>query len=126
MAIKETLNNAVKYSEATELFLKIQWQGDDLIVVVQDNGKGFDPMAVKPGRNGLSNMAQRMSELGGSFLVASQPGKGCRVEFRIPLVHLRRHPLSWIWNAKEFSEQINVRKMNHTIEPSQNHDPTKC
>jgi signal transduction histidine kinase len=39
MAIKETLNNAVKHSGATELRLKIQWQGQHLIVVVQDNGK---------------------------------------------------------------------------------------
>jgi len=126
MAIKETLNNAVKYSEATELFLKIQWQEDDLIVVVQDNGKGFDPMTVKPGRNGLNNMTQRMSEFGGSCLVTSQPGQGCRVEFHIPLVHLRRHPLSWIWNAKQFSEQISLKQRTHTNEPSQNHDPTKC
>ena len=126
MAIKETLNNAVKYSEATELLLKIKWQGDQLIVVVQDNGKGFNPEAVNRGRNGLGNMAQRMGEFGGSCLVTSQIGKGCRVEFRIPMVHLRQHPLSWIWNAKQFSEQISVKNRIQTNESSQNHDPTKC
>jgi len=126
MAIKETLNNAVKYSQATELFLKIERQGDWLIVAVRDNGKGFDPGAVKPGRNGLTNMAQRMSELGGNCLVASQPGTGCQVEFRVPIAGLRRHPLSWIWSAKQFAEQNNWKKRIHPSEPSQNHDPTKC
>lgn len=119
MAIKETLNNAVKYSGATELVLKIQWQGDWLIVAVRDNGIGFEPATVKSGRNGLTNMAQRMSELGGSCLVSSQPGKGCQVEFRVPLMGSRRHLLSWIWNAKQFSEYSNWKK------PAQNNDPTK-
>jgi signal transduction histidine kinase len=126
MAIKETLNNAVKHSEATELRLQIQWQGQRLVVVVQDNGKGFDPAMIKSERNGLTNMAQRMAELGGSCLVTSQPGKGCRVEFSISLKHLRRHPWDWIWNAKQFSEQINEARNARTNEPSQNHDPTKC
>jgi signal transduction histidine kinase len=85
MAIKESLNNAVKYSEATELRLKIHWQNQRLVVVVQDNGKGFDPATVTPDRNGLTNMTQRMSEVGGHCLVTSQPGQGCRVEFSIPL-----------------------------------------
>ncbi len=92
MAIKETLNNAVKHSEATELRLQIQWQNQRLVVVVQDNGKGFDPATIKTERNGLTNMSRRMSELGGSCLVTSQPGQGCRVEFRIPLKHPRWYP----------------------------------
>lgn len=96
MAIKETLNNAVKYSEATELRLQIRWEGEQLIVVVQDNGKGFDPTAVNPERHGMTNLRQRMSELGGSCLIASQPGRGCRVEFHVPLKRPRQGPLRWL------------------------------
>jgi signal transduction histidine kinase len=123
MAIKEALNNAVKYSEASELRLKIQWQNQRLVVVVEDNGKGFDPATVRPDRNGLTNMAQRMSEVGGCCLVTSQPGHGCRVEFSIPLK--RRHHWAWIWDADQFSEQINEAGNNPANELSQNHDPTK-
>ena len=94
MAIKETLNNAVKHSGATELRLQIQWQGPRLIVVVQDNGRGFDPASVSPEGHGLTNMAQRMRELDGTCLLTSQPGKGCRVEFGIPLKHPHWRP----WN----------------------------
>jgi signal transduction histidine kinase len=125
MAIKETLNNAVKHSEATELHLQIRWHGQRLVVVVQDNGRGFDPAMVKSGRNGLTNMSQRMSELGGSCLVTSQPGKGCRVEFSIPFKHPQQHLWAWVWNAKQFSEQFKEARTVPANEHSQDHDPTK-
>ena len=126
MAIKETLNNAVKHSAATELHLKILWQGQRLVVVVQDNGKGFDPAIVKSERHGMSSMAQRMTELGGSCLVISQPGKGCRVELSIPLKHPRQNLWPWAWSAKHFSEPSNETRNARTQEPSKNHDPTQC
>jgi len=90
MAIKETLNNIVKHSGATELRLKIQRQHQHVVVVVQDNGKGFDPAVLKPGRSGLGNMSRRMHELGGSCQISSQPGKGCHIEFSIPLKRPRK------------------------------------
>jgi signal transduction histidine kinase len=126
MAIKETLNNAVKHSAATELRLQIHRQGQRLVVVVQDNGKGFDPALARSERNGLTNMAQRMSELGGHCLVTSQPAKGCRVEFNIPLKHPGQNTWAWIWNPKQFPAQINETRNDRTDEPSQNHDPTQC
>jgi signal transduction histidine kinase len=85
MAIKETLNNAVKHSEATELVLGIGWQAERLVIVVSDNGKGLDQANIKPGRNGFENMTQRMKEIGGTCLVTSQLGKGCRIEFAVPI-----------------------------------------
>jgi signal transduction histidine kinase len=94
MAIKETLNNTVKHSGATELRLKIERQRQILFVVVEDNGRGFDPAALPPGRNGFSILSRRMLELGGSCHISSQPGKGCRIEFRIPLKRPRR--FSWL------------------------------
>ena len=90
MAIKETINNTVKHSGASELRLEIQRQRQNLIVVVQDNGKGFDTTAIRPGRNGLGNLASRMRELGGSCHLASRPGEGCRMEFNLPLKRPRR------------------------------------
>ncbi len=92
MAIKETLNNAVKYSHATELQLKIKLTRQNLLVVVQDNGRGFEPATVRPGRNGLNNISQRIRELGGTSRIHSEPGKGCRIEFNIPIRHPRKFP----------------------------------
>jgi len=126
MAIKETLNNAVKHSSATELRLQIQRHDQQLIVVVQDNGKGFNPAVVKAERNGLTNMAQRMRELGGHCLVTSQPGQGCRVEFSIPFNHPQPNSWAWIWNLKRFPNHPGENRNNPTDESSQNHDPTQC
>jgi signal transduction histidine kinase len=96
MAVKETLNNTVKHSEATEVVLQIKWQAQRLVVVISDNGEGFDQTSLKPGRNGLANMSQRMDELGGTCVVTSRPGKGCRTEFSIPLKKARRSAWGWM------------------------------
>lgn len=90
MVIKESLNNAVKYSGASEVLLQIKCRGRRLAVVVQDNGKGFDPGAVTPEHNGLTNMTQRMSELGADCQVTSRPAAGCRIEFALVLKPLHR------------------------------------
>jgi signal transduction histidine kinase len=101
LAIKEALNNAAKYSEATELFLRIHRQGQDIVVVVEDNGKGFDPARANAQRNGIANMTQRVTEVGGRCRIASQPGKGCRVEFIAPLVHAQSSGIrSWRWRGR--------------------------
>jgi signal transduction histidine kinase len=104
MAIKETLNNAVKHSEATELRLQIKWQRPGLVVVVQDNGKGFDPMKIGSERDGIINIKQRMKELEGNCQIVSQVGKGCRVEFNIPLRRQRQNLWTSIWNTIRFSQ----------------------
>ncbi len=85
LAVKEAVNNAAKYSQANELFLRIHRHGQTLLVVVEDNGVGFDPEQASSVRNGLTNMAQRMQELGGQCRISSQAGNGCRVEFEVPL-----------------------------------------
>jgi signal transduction histidine kinase len=85
LAVKEALNNAAKYSQADELFLRIFRRGHQLCVIVEDNGRGFDPGLTDGERNGLINMAQRMAEVAGTCAVFSQPGAGCRVTFAVPL-----------------------------------------
>jgi signal transduction histidine kinase len=126
MAIKETLNNAVKHSGATELRLKLHWPGQRLVMVVQDNGKGFDPAGVNLERNGLANLEQRMQELGGSCRITSQPGQGCRVEFNVPLKNPRRSLWARIFRTQPFWEPGNKASSVRPNEPSQNYDPTKC
>jgi signal transduction histidine kinase len=126
MAIKEALNNAAKHSGATELRLGIHWQSQRLVVAVQDNGKGFDMGVVKSGRNGLANMAQRLDELGGCCLITSQPDRGCRVEFSVPLSHPRWNTWMWIWNANRSPAHNIETGSDRSDERSQDHDPSKC
>jgi signal transduction histidine kinase len=125
MAIKEALNNVVKHSEATEVRMHIQRQGQRLVVAVHDNGRGFETNVAKPERNGLGNMVQRVADLGGTCVVSSEPGKGCRVEFTVPLQPQRRYPLAWLWNINQFSDQPSEAKNARTHDSTQIHDPTK-
>lgn len=104
MAVKETLNNAVKYSEATELTLQIHREEQMLIVVVQDNGKGFDSKKLEGNRHGMKNMADRMTELGGTFALTTEPGKGCRIEFQVPLGNVSRTRHLWEWPFSLFQK----------------------
>jgi len=124
MAIKETLNNAAKHSRATELLLQIRWHRQKLVVVVQDNGRGFDPAKAGSDRNGLTNILQRMRELGGTCVIISQPNKGCRVEFSIPLAHRRRRPWDWFGKGKRSSTPETVRKKPRLNTLPQINDPT--
>lgn len=92
LGVKEALNNAVKYSSATEVLLSIQRRGQSLFVVVDDNGKGFDFEKADASRNGLTNMVDRMKEVGGECRIVTRPGSGCRVEFQVPLPKSQRRP----------------------------------
>jgi signal transduction histidine kinase len=85
LAIKEALNNAAKYSQATELTVRIEFTALRLKVLVADNGRGFECAQVSHDRSGLRNMNLRMAEIGGDCVVVSRPGEGCQVCFAVPL-----------------------------------------
>jgi signal transduction histidine kinase len=96
LAVKESLNNVVRHSHATEVTLRIRQQGSNLLVAVEDNGKGFDPALADHGRNGLSNVIKRAADAHGVCQLISQPGAGCRVEIVIPLAPPSRNHFSWL------------------------------
>ena len=82
LACKEALHNVVKHARATEVWIRFQWNGSSFELSIEDNGHGFPADA--PGRgNGLRHMQQRLSEIGGSCRIESQPGQGTRVRFSV-------------------------------------------
>jgi signal transduction histidine kinase len=52
--------------------------------VVSDDGRGFDPAAVPPGRFGLVGMRERAARVDASLAVVTAPGEGTRVVARWP------------------------------------------
>jgi signal transduction histidine kinase len=85
---QESLWNAAKYSQAREIRLIVSVVDSELLLAVEDDGKGFDPDRIKGGGGlGLVSMEERARLVGGSFLLESRPGKGTRVEVRVPLPH---------------------------------------
>lgn len=77
LTAKEAMNNILKHSHATEVWLRISMEEDRFKLSLEDNGRGFDPEAAEHrDRNGLANMASRAAELGGTLTVQSTPGRG--------------------------------------------------
>lgn len=85
MAVNEAVNNVLKHASATEARLAISYRQGALAIAIADDGRGFDPDAVPPGRNGLGNMRKRTESDGGSCVVRSRPGEGTRVTLTLPL-----------------------------------------
>ncbi|RYD30172.1 MAG: hypothetical protein EOP86_20420, partial [Verrucomicrobiaceae bacterium] len=57
-----------------------------LMVEIEDDGCGFTPqLMADQGGNGLGNMRHRLTECGGGCVIDSSPGRGTRVQLRIPL-----------------------------------------
>lgn len=80
LASKEAMNNVLKHSGATEVWLRIRMDEDRFRISIEDNGCGIDPLAgEKTARNGVKNMRSRIEEIRGAFELNSTPGKGTRV-----------------------------------------------
>lgn len=81
--VQEALSNVLKHSQARSLEISIQREQDRIIVRIDDDGIGFDPQHVVPGR-GLISMRVRAAESGATLRV-SPLVKGTRVELSLPL-----------------------------------------
>jgi signal transduction histidine kinase/tetratricopeptide (TPR) repeat protein len=83
--VQETVNNAIKHAEATQIKISISDDNDQIKLLVSDNGKGFDYEEKKKRSYGLSNLKQRIEEIGGSFQFNSEANKGTQLSVQIQL-----------------------------------------
>jgi signal transduction histidine kinase len=80
--VAESLTNAVKHAEASEVHVHMALSGGELVVEIADDGHG----GADPARgSGLRGLADRVEALGGSLAVESRPGTGSVVRARLPL-----------------------------------------
>jgi ligand-binding sensor domain-containing protein/signal transduction histidine kinase len=96
LATHEVFTNILKHSGATRARVGMVLRDDVFEIEISDNGKGFDVPGGGPGAgpsagNGLSNMARRLTDIGGECRIESAPGKGTRVRFVIFLKLLTNH-----------------------------------
>jgi signal transduction histidine kinase len=83
LAVKEALHNIVKHAQASEVTMRVAASEEALRIIIEDNGRGFTGAADNALADGLRNMRQRLTEVGGSCHIESQPGAGTRVVFEI-------------------------------------------
>ncbi|HVF52480.1 MAG TPA: ATP-binding protein [Actinomycetota bacterium] len=88
-AVRQTLDNVVEHADATKVNIFIEEDGGESVVSIRDDGAGFDydeGMLEREGKVGmLKSMKGRIVDLGGSMSVATQPGRGTEIEFRVPV-----------------------------------------
>lgn len=84
LIFKEAVNNAAKYSRATELLITFSQHTKMLTMQVTDNGVGFDSDKETKG-NGLRNMQARANDLNAKFSLKSEPGSGTAIMLEMPI-----------------------------------------
>jgi signal transduction histidine kinase len=80
---QELINNVLKHSEAKNVSLQIGQRDEKIIIMIEDDGKGFDLGKHKDGY-GLKNLEARTKLLSGIMNIDSQIGKGTSVAIEVP------------------------------------------
>jgi len=85
LIFKEAVNNAMKYSGCLNLRVDLIREGGGILMRIQDDGRGFDPLAGNGsvgGGNGVGNMRVRAATIPGTLTINSEVGQGTTVELR--------------------------------------------
>jgi signal transduction histidine kinase len=84
--VQEALTNARKYSQASELWVSLKTEAEQVQVSVEDNGIGFDEKATGVGHHGLAGMRLRVESHGGRLNVGPRAdGRGARIHAAMPI-----------------------------------------
>ncbi len=87
---QESITNVLRHAAARKITVRIARQPHSVRLAIQDDGRGFNPAATLEaaaagGHLGIIGMRERARAGGGTFKLASQPGKGTTVEIELPI-----------------------------------------
>lgn len=83
--VQELLNNMNKHSRATEINLQFVQHENQLIISLEDNGRGFIVNKAMKSGFGLKHIKNRVSVIGGKFMIESAPEKGTLISIEMPM-----------------------------------------
>jgi PAS domain S-box-containing protein len=81
---QEALNNILRHAHAKNVSITLKQSRQNVILEVNDDGRGFDPKNADEGGLGLRNMSERTMKMDGKFKVTSKPGKGTQISVTVP------------------------------------------
>lgn len=81
---QEALNNISKHSGADNARVSLKEEGNIIIMKIEDNGKGFEPITTRKGI-GFDIMKERVALLGGDIEIKSIPSKGTKIKIMVPV-----------------------------------------
>jgi signal transduction histidine kinase len=84
---REAVHNAIKYSNANEVDVSLEQADGTLKLEVTDDGDGFEVAEAEKleGRFGMRGMRERAKKTGGRLEIRSEPGRGTKIEFTLPV-----------------------------------------
>lgn len=82
--VQEQLTNIVKHARATRVLVRLSREGDRIVLMVEDNGVGFEVGQHRKGV-GITNIISRTELSNGSVEIQSAPGEGCRLTVSLPM-----------------------------------------
>ncbi len=84
--LDEALTNVTRHAQASQVWVRLEAEDDQLKLAIRDDGSGFDPgSATAPGHYGLIGMRERARLLGGRVEIDSANGQGTHIFFSVPL-----------------------------------------
>ena len=83
--IQELSTNIIKHSGATEATVQLTNHEDNINIIIEDNGTGFDPSMIKEGGMGLDTLTKKIAQLSGTVSIDSTPGRGTTIIIELPV-----------------------------------------
>lgn len=82
---QELINNVIKHSGASKVAVQLIRSARHIVLIVEDNGKGFDSDSARTSGIGLLNIASRIDTINGEINYEPSPGSGTVARVRVPL-----------------------------------------
>jgi signal transduction histidine kinase len=87
---KELLTNIIKHAQARNVNVSVHKRQNQIRIIIQDDGVGFDTVKACPDSSGLSrfglfSIREQLENLGGHFAIESEPGRGAKATIVVPL-----------------------------------------
>jgi signal transduction histidine kinase len=83
--VQEALTNVAKHADATRISILVARKNEKVVVVIEDDGTGFDSGQVREEALGLAGIRERVALHGGRLRIETAPGKGTTVAAEVPL-----------------------------------------
>jgi signal transduction histidine kinase len=83
--VQEALTNVARHASATRISILVARKNEKVVVVIEDDGAGFEPGNVRADALGLAGIRERVALHGGRLRIESAPGKGTTVAAEVPL-----------------------------------------